>query len=190
MLQLTTFHEPYRPTSCSLSNSSLTSSTYTHSVTKLCEFPYCFHFVTELFFLLHCLPIFSSRFLHVKFFENFHITILSLAHLPWIHLPHCRHKTELAFTLKLQTPHGSSLLLDKPSCVMPLQTIAMVFLIRMEAASLRPDYLSTLSAAKIAKLSLLVNITSWRLMRRANNNNHGIPKVNFQTIALKSLLPC
>ena len=62
---------------------------------------------------------------------------------------------------------------------------------RMEVASLRPDYLPTLSAAKTSKLSLVVKspfgggaaevgnatptshiyTTSWRLMRGANNNS-------------------
>ena len=46
---------------------------------------------------------------------------------PWIHLPHCTHKTELAFTIKIQTSHGSTLLLDKSSCVMPLLNITLVF---------------------------------------------------------------
>ena len=34
------------PTSCSGSYCSLTSSTSTHPVTKICEFPYSFHFIT------------------------------------------------------------------------------------------------------------------------------------------------
>ena len=54
-------------------------------------------------------------------------TILTPAHLLWVHLPHCTHNTELAFTLKLQTPHGSTLLLDMSSSVMPPQTIPLVF---------------------------------------------------------------
>ena len=55
------------------------------------------------------------------------VTIFNLAHLPWINLPHCTHKAEFAFALKLQTPHGSILLLDKPSFVMPLLSITLVF---------------------------------------------------------------
>ena len=45
--------------------------------------------------------------------------------------------------------------------------------IRMEVASSRPDHLPTLSVAKTSKLSRQnsSNTTSWRLMRRANNNN-------------------
>ena len=41
-------------------------------------------------------------------------------------MPHCTHKTELAFTLILQTPHVYALLLDKPSFVMP-PTITLFF---------------------------------------------------------------
>ena len=87
-------------------------------------------------------PMFPSNFLHVKFLENFGVTLFNMTHLPWMDLPHCTHNTELAFTLKLQTPHGSTLLLDKPSFVIPLLTITLVF-----------------------------------------------SQVNFQTFALKSLLP-
>ena len=45
----------------------------------------------------------------------------------WIHIPHYTHKIELAFTLKLQTQHGSTLLLNKPSFVMPQLIITPVF---------------------------------------------------------------
>ena len=47
-------------------------------------------------------------------------------------------------------------------------------MIRVEVATSRPDHLPTLSAAKTSERSLPTNssnITSWRLMRRANNNN-------------------
>ena len=44
----------------------------------------------------------------------------TLTHLPWIYLP---HNTELAFALKLQTPHMSTLLLDKPSFVILLLVV-------------------------------------------------------------------
>ena len=67
--------------------------------------------------------IFPSHFLHVKFLENFGVTLFTPAHLMWIHVPHCTHKANLDFYLKLQTPHGSSLLLDKPLFVMPPLTI-------------------------------------------------------------------
>ena len=72
-------------------------------------------------------PIFPSHFLHAKFFENFGVALFTPAHLPWIHLPHCTHKIEFAFTLKLQTPHRSTLHLDMPSFVMLLLTITFVF---------------------------------------------------------------
>ena len=65
----------------------------------------------------------------------------------------CTLKPELDFTLKLQTPHGSTSLLDEPSFVMPPLTIT---LIRMEVASSRPDHPPTLSAGKTCELSLLV----------------------------------
>ena len=43
----TTHHSKLNPpTSCSGSHSSLTSSTCTHSVTKICKFPHCFRFIT------------------------------------------------------------------------------------------------------------------------------------------------
>ena len=44
---------PHAP--CFVSDSILTSSTCTHLITEICEFLYCFHFITYLFFLLHCL---------------------------------------------------------------------------------------------------------------------------------------
>ena len=49
-------------TCCSDSHSSLTSSTCTYPVTKKCEFLYCIHFTTLLFFRLHCL---SNSSLHI-----------------------------------------------------------------------------------------------------------------------------
>ena len=49
-------------------------------------------------------PIFPSHFLHARFLDHVGVTIFTPAHLPWIYLPHCRHKTELAFTLMLPTP--------------------------------------------------------------------------------------
>ena len=85
----------------------ITSSTCTHPVTKICQFPCCFHFITTVF-PAPLPPIFPSHFLHVQFLEYFVVTLFILAHLPWIHLPHCTHKTELAFTLKLPTPHRST----------------------------------------------------------------------------------
>ena len=59
--------------------------------------------------------------------ENFTVTILTPAHLLWIHLPHGTRNTELTFTLKQQTSHETTLLLDKPSLEMPLLTINLVF---------------------------------------------------------------
>ena len=61
-------------------------------------------------------PIFPSRILHEFFFESFAVTLFTFVHLPWSTY-HCTKTTELAFTIKLQTPHGSTLLLDKPSFV-------------------------------------------------------------------------
>ena len=55
------------------------------------------------------------------------VTPFTLAHLLCIHLPHCTHRTELAFTLKLKSLHESTLLLDNPSCVIPPLTITFVF---------------------------------------------------------------
>ena len=43
------------------------------------------------------------------------------------HLPHCIHKTEFVFNLKLQIPHGSTLSLDKPFFVMSPLNITLVF---------------------------------------------------------------
>ena len=72
-------------------------------------------------------PIFPSHFLHAKFLYNFGVTHFTPTHLLWIHLPHCTHKTELIFTLKLQMPDGSTILLDIPSFVMPRRTITFIF---------------------------------------------------------------
>ena len=71
------------------------------------------------------LPVqFPSDFLQVKIPEMFAVTLFIQAHLSWNHLPHCAHKAELAFSPKLQTPHGSILPLDKPSfLISPLTTI-------------------------------------------------------------------
>ena len=68
-------------------------------------------------------PIYPSHFLQARFFGSLAVTLLTLAHLLWIHLPHWAHKAELAFSLKLHTPHGSTLLWEKPSFVMPSLTI-------------------------------------------------------------------
>ena len=117
MQQLTTLTRPNSCTSCSGSYSSLTSSTCSHPVTEICEFTYSFHFIS----CSTASPIFPSHFLHVKCLDNFGVSIFIPAHLPWIHLPHCRHKIELASTLKLQTPYVSALLLDMSPFVMPPQ---------------------------------------------------------------------
>ena len=71
--------------------------------------------------------IFPSHFLHVTFLEDYEVIIFTNAHLPWIHLLHCRHKTESAYTRKLQNRNGSTLLLDAPSFVILLLTITLVF---------------------------------------------------------------
>ena len=84
---------------------------------------------SQLYFLLHCLSNIDFSFLHVIFVHDCGVTLFTPAHLPWIPflLYHTAHKTELAFTLKLQKPHGSSLLLDVPSFVMPPLTIILIF---------------------------------------------------------------
>ena len=123
MHQLTKFSKLSPPIPCSGNLSSFKSSTCTHPFTKKCEFPYSLHFMTLLFFCSTTSPIFPSHFLYTKFLEDFGVSLCTLAHMPWIHLPQCRHKVELAFTLKLQTPHGSSLLLDVPSIVMAISLV-------------------------------------------------------------------
>ena len=60
-------------------------------------------------------------------FLVFSVTMFTLVYLPWIYLPHCLHKTKLAFALKLQTPQGSTLPLDKPSVVMLSLTITLAY---------------------------------------------------------------
>ena len=71
--------------------------------------------------------IFPSHFLHAKLLSIFGVWLLTPAHLLWNHFPHCTHKTELVFTPKLLTPHGSTLLLDMPSFVMLPLTITLAF---------------------------------------------------------------
>ena len=67
-----------------------------------------------------------SHFTPAEFLENTGVTVFPLAHLPLIHLPHHTHKTKLAFTVTLKTPHGPTLLLDnKPSFVMLQLTITL-----------------------------------------------------------------
>ena len=112
---------------CSGNHSNLISSTNTCPVTmnvNSCNvstlsynFPY--YSTASLIFLTH--------FLHVKFLENSGVTIFTPAILLWIHLTHCTHKTELAFTLKLQIPDRSTLLSEKPSFIMLPLTITMLF---------------------------------------------------------------
>ena len=53
-------------------------------------------------------PIFPSHFPHVIFLEHFGVTLFTPAHLPWIHLPHCEHKAELAFISSCR-PHMDQL---------------------------------------------------------------------------------
>ena len=73
-------------------------------------------------------PIFPSHRWHAKYIQNVEspVTSFTPAYLPRIHLLHCTRNTEIAFTLKLQTLHGSTLLLDKPSCVMLPLIITLV----------------------------------------------------------------
>ena len=128
MQQCTALSKLGSPTSFSGRDSSLTSSTCTHHVTKTCEFltvPTSSH---NFFSCTTASPIFPSYFQNVKFLENHRRTLFTPAHQPWIDLPHCAHNNELAITLKLQTTHDSTLCLDKPSCLMPLLTITMDFL--------------------------------------------------------------
>ena len=42
--------------------------------------------------------IFPSHYLQATFIDNFAVTLFTRAHLLWIHLPHCSHKTELAIS--------------------------------------------------------------------------------------------
>ena len=126
--QLTAIHKLNPPTTCSGSHSSLTSTTCTQPVTKMCEFSITVstssHNVSSCF---TASPIFPSHFLHVQLVESLGVTLFILAYQPLIHLLHCAHNAEIAFALKLQKPHGSTLHLDKSSCVMPLQTNTLIF---------------------------------------------------------------
>ena len=38
-----------------------------------------------------------KKFLHVKFIEDFGVTLFTSEHLLWVHLPHSTRNTELAF---------------------------------------------------------------------------------------------
>ena len=70
--------------------------------------------------------IFPSRFLHVKFLENIGVTLFTLAHLPWIHLPYYT-----LFWVSLYSQAADLTLVnfafDMPSFVMPHLTITLVF---------------------------------------------------------------
>ena len=79
-------------------------------------------------FLPDPLPLQYS--LHIFCMYKFSQTLESpflLWHIYHISTYHIVHNTELTFTLKLQTPYGSTSLVDKPSFVTPLLTITMVF---------------------------------------------------------------
>ena len=65
-------------------------------------------------------PIFPS--LHVNFLENFSHPF-ALWHIYSGSTNHTTHNGVLAFTLNLQTPHGSTLLLGIPSFVIPPFTL-------------------------------------------------------------------
>ena len=130
------------PTTCSGSHSSLTSSTGTHPVTKICEFPYCIHFITLLFSLLHCLSNISVKL----FLCNISLKL-------WSH------------------PFHSS-----TSNVDPLATLYTQNLVRHYSLATEPTW---------------VNITfRFAILYDAITDHYlGLPKVNFQTVALKRLLP-
>ena len=85
---------------------------------------------SQLFFLLFCLFNIFFTFFVCKFYENYVVTLFisTHLHLPWIHLPYFNNKAEFALTLKLQTPHGSTLLFDIYLFVMPPLNITLVLL--------------------------------------------------------------
>ena len=72
-------------------------------------------------------PLFPSHFQLAKFHEMYVVTLSTPAYLPWIHLSHCTYKAEVAFNIKLQTPHGSTLLSYVPSYAMMPLSITLVF---------------------------------------------------------------
>ena len=111
-------------------------------------------------------PIFHSHFQHAIYFENFGVILLTPAHLPCIHLSHCTHNTELVITLKLQTPHGSTLLLDKPSFMMQRLTIILVF----KMITFKPLLSKASSHFKNLFLSALIVPHIWNKSTAYNNS--------------------
>ena len=65
---------------------------------------YCFHFITEFFFLFHCLLNISIT-TTAKFLENSWFNLFTTAYQIWNHLAHFEHRTELDFTTKSQISH-------------------------------------------------------------------------------------
>ena len=82
--------------------------------------------LTLLIFSLHLLFLSAPPAIHAIFLKNFAVTIFIPTDLPWIHLPHCTHTTEVAFILKLQASHRSTFLSDKPSFVVSPLIITLV----------------------------------------------------------------
>ena len=68
------------------------------------KFPYCFHFITYLFFLFQYLSIIYSTFPASKISLNLGIILLNATHLLWIYLSHCTHKNKLSLP-KSHSPH-------------------------------------------------------------------------------------
>ena len=59
--------------------------------------------------------------MQAKFSENFVVTILTVAHLLWIHVPYCTHKNEVTYR------HHIGKILDNPSFAMSPLTITFIF---------------------------------------------------------------
>ena len=127
MQQLTVLPKLIPPTSCSSCHSNLTSSTCSPILpryVKSCTVSTSSHTFSSC---STASPVLPSHFQHVKFLKNLGVTILAPVHLLWINLPQCRHKTELVFTLKLHSPHVSTLFSVIPAFVMLPLTINLVF---------------------------------------------------------------
>ena len=74
--QLTALPKLNLPISFSGSNSSLTSSTRTHPITKICKFQYVSMLSHKFSSCSTASPIFLSNFLHARFIENTGVAIL------------------------------------------------------------------------------------------------------------------
>ena len=96
--QLTTFPKLNPPTSCYGSHSSYTSFTGTHLSPRYVNSLTVSTSSDNLSFCSTASPIFPSHFLHVKLLENFGVILVILAHIQWIHLPHCTHKTDSLYS--------------------------------------------------------------------------------------------